>query len=74
VRFTTPGAGAGFALYSCDSPTDAAAQAAGAEAAAGRYYDGVLSFTCKIRGPNGWVDYVFHKSELGSVDWIKGKR
>jgi hypothetical protein len=52
----------GFALYSCDSPTDAAGQAAGGRVP--RY---------KIRGPLGWVDYEFKKGiELDISDYVLG--
>jgi hypothetical protein len=56
-------AGAGFALYSCDGFADAAAQAAGAEADAGRSSSGGILY--KIRSPKGWVDYGFTRAELG---------
>jgi hypothetical protein len=55
---------AGFALYSCDSPADAAAQAAGAEAAADRR----VAPHYNIRGPKGWMNYAFGKSEVGILD------
>uniref|UniRef100_UPI001E3D4435 hypothetical protein n=1 Tax=Treponema endosymbiont of Eucomonympha sp. TaxID=1580831 RepID=UPI001E3D4435 len=68
-------ADADFALYSCDSPTDAAAQADGAEAAADRCGAGGDSRDYyEIRGPLGWVDYVFSKGEIGNLktDYVLG--
>jgi hypothetical protein len=65
-------AGADFALYSCDGFADAAAQAAGAEADAGRMGGGEQP-RYKIRGPNGWVDFKFMKDvDLYISDYILG--
>jgi hypothetical protein len=62
-------AGAGFALYSCDGFADAAGQADGAEAARS-----IWSTLYKIRGPKGWVDFKFRKSEIGNLetDYVLG--
>ncbi|WP_062428462.1 hypothetical protein [Treponema endosymbiont of Eucomonympha sp.] len=60
-------AGAGFALYSCDGFAAPADQAAGAEADAGRQVIKSPS-DYKIRGPKGWVDYVFSKDDIRNLD------
>jgi hypothetical protein len=67
-------AGAGFALYSCDGFADAAAQAAGAEADADRMGDGTGVQWYEIRGPKGWVDYVFSRGDVGNLetDYVLG--
>ncbi|WP_062429429.1 hypothetical protein [Treponema endosymbiont of Eucomonympha sp.] len=56
-------AGAGFALYSCDGFADAAAQAADAGRGSVRE---AIKYT--IRGPKGWVDYVFSRGDVGTLD------
>jgi hypothetical protein len=61
-------AGAGFALYSCDGFADAAAQAAGAEADASRMGGGTGVQWYEIRGPKGWVAYVFSSAALGGIE------
>ncbi len=66
-------AGAGFALYSCDGFADAADQAAGDEADAGRM-DDFRAAKYKIRGPLGWVDYEFVSNDIGRLerDYVLG--
>jgi hypothetical protein len=66
-------AGAGFALYSCDGFADAAAQAAGDAADAGRSFFAPAP-RYNIRGPKGWVDYVFRSVEIGDLetDYVLG--
>jgi hypothetical protein len=66
-------AGAGFALYSCDGFADAADQAAGAEADAGRM-GGECVPAYNIRGPKGWVDLKFGEREIGNLetDYVLG--
>ncbi|WP_062429712.1 hypothetical protein [Treponema endosymbiont of Eucomonympha sp.] len=65
-------AGAGFALYSCDGFADAAAQAAGDAADAGRMDTGEPLY--EIRGPKGWVDYEFVSNDIGRLerDYVLG--
>ncbi|WP_062327636.1 hypothetical protein [Treponema endosymbiont of Eucomonympha sp.] len=56
-------AGAGFALYSCDGFADAAAQAA--DAGRSSLHEAIKY---KIRGPKGWVDYMFSRGDVGTLD------